>query len=48
VNGGISVDFPVTVQGKIERNLSVDLNGGGPTVHTETINGGVEITRSSE
>lgn len=44
-NGGISVGFPVTVQGKIGKHLDTDINGGGPTVHLETTNGGVSIDR---
>lgn len=44
-NGGISVGFPVTVQGKIDKHLDTEVNGGGPTVHLETTNGGVSIDR---
>jgi len=47
VNGGISVDFPVTIQGKINKQLAVDLGGGGATVKARTTNGGVRITRRS-
>jgi hypothetical protein len=43
-NGGINVGFPVTVQGKIDRKLSVDLGDGGPTVRVTTTNGGVRIS----
>lgn len=46
VNGGISVGFPVTVQGDIKNHLNTDLGSGGPTVHVQTVNGGVTITRS--
>jgi len=46
VNGGISVGFPVTVQGEIKNHLSTDLGSGGPTVHVQTVNGGVSIARS--
>ena len=46
VNGGVSVDFPITIQGEIKNRLSTDLNGGGPTIHAETTNGGVEIERA--
>lgn len=45
VNGGIDVGFPVTVQGKIHKSIDTDINGGGPTVHLETTNGGVSIAR---
>ncbi len=44
-NGGISVGFPITVQGKIGRSIDTDLNGGGPVVHLETTNGGISINR---
>jgi hypothetical protein len=45
-NGGMNVGFPVTVQGKIDRKLSVDLGDGGPTLKITTTNGGVRITES--
>lgn len=44
-NGGISVGFPITVQGKIGKHLDTVVNGGGPTVQLETTNGGVSIDR---
>jgi hypothetical protein len=44
-NGGMNVGFPVTVQGKIDRKLSVDLGSGGPTLKVTTTNGGVTITQ---
>jgi DUF4097 and DUF4098 domain-containing protein YvlB len=43
VNGGLEVDFPVTVQGRISRRLDVTLGRGGPTVRATTTNGGVVI-----
>lgn len=45
VNGGIDVDFPVQVQGRIGRSLSVNLGEGGRTVRAVTTNGGVRIMR---
>jgi hypothetical protein len=45
VNGGIDVNFPVTVQGEIKNRLSTNLGSGGATIHAETTNGGVEIAR---
>lgn len=45
VNGGISVDFPVTVQGRITKELAVNLGSGGATVRAMTTNGGVRIKR---
>jgi len=46
VNGGIDIDFPVTVQGRIGRRLSTTIGEGGPTVRATTTNGGVRIVRS--
>jgi hypothetical protein len=43
VNGRVKVDFPVTVQGNISRELSVNLGSGGPTIKAMTTNGGVSI-----
>jgi DUF4097 and DUF4098 domain-containing protein YvlB len=45
VNGGISVGFPITVQGKIHHHLETNLGQGGPTLHFQTVNGGVSIQR---
>jgi DUF4097 and DUF4098 domain-containing protein YvlB len=45
VNGNLSVDFPVTVQGRITKELAVDLGAGGATVRATTTNGGVRIKR---
>jgi hypothetical protein len=39
------VDFPVTVQGRFGRTLSVDLGGGGATIRATTVNGGVSLQR---
>lgn len=46
VNGGMKIDFPVTVQGDIKRNLSVTLGSGGAPIKVATTNGGVHIRRS--
>lgn len=45
VNGGVKVDFPVTVQGEISRHLAVDLGSGGNLVRATTSNGGVRVER---
>ncbi len=45
VNGGMKIDFPVTVQGEIGRRLSVTLGAGGALVRAVTTNGGVTIRR---
>lgn len=45
VNGHLSIDFPVSVQGRITRELAVNLGAGGQTVRATTTNGGVKIKR---
>jgi hypothetical protein len=45
VNGSIHTDFPITVQGRISRQLSLALNGGGKTIRALTTNGTVRISR---
>lgn len=47
VNGNISVDFPVTVQGKLNKQLAVNLGSGGATVKAMTTNGGVRVKRTN-
>jgi len=47
VNGHINVEFPVTVHGEINRQLSIDLGSGGPLVRAVTTNGGVSIKRKA-
>lgn len=44
-NGRIQVDFPVTVQGRIDRQLSVELGRGGAPIRVFTTNGGVSLRR---
>jgi putative adhesin len=44
-NGRISIDFPVSVQGTLDRSISTDLGSGGPPIKVRTSNGGVKITR---
>lgn len=43
-NGQIRLGFPVTVQGRLDRNLNVDLGSGGPPIRVRTTNGGVRVT----
>ncbi len=45
VNGSVKVDFPVTVQGRITKELSVNLGSGGPTIRAMTTNGGIRVKR---
>lgn len=44
-NGGLSIDFPVTVQGRVGRRLETTLGSGGPTLQVRTSNGSVRIAR---
>jgi hypothetical protein len=43
-NGGMRVDFPITVQGMIGRRIQTQLGTGGPLVRAVTTNGGVRIS----
>jgi hypothetical protein len=45
VNGGIDIDFPITVQGSFGRRFSTTLGQGGAPIRVVTTNGGVSIRR---
>jgi DUF4097 and DUF4098 domain-containing protein YvlB len=45
VNGGMDINFPITVQGSIGRRLTTQLGNGGATIRAVTTNGGVTIQR---
>lgn len=45
-NGHTEVDFPVTVHGRLSKDMSFDLGNGGATVRAITTNGGIKIQRS--
>jgi hypothetical protein len=45
VNGGIDIDFPVMVQGRIGREFSTTLGDGGPLIRAATTNGQVRVSR---
>ena len=47
VNGRLQLDFPVTVQGRLNKELSLTLGSGGPRVRAMTTNGGVRIKRKA-
>ena len=47
VNGSVSVDFPITVQGRINKQIAVNLGSGGPMVKAMTTNGGVHLKRAT-
>ncbi len=49
VNGGLQIDFPITVQGRIggrNSTLNTTLGDGGATIKAVTTNGGVRIRQS--
>jgi hypothetical protein len=39
----MNIDFPITVQGMIDKNIRTQLGSGGPVVRVTTTNGGVRI-----
>ena len=43
VNGTLRTDFPVTLRGRIDRQLHTTLGDGGPTIRARTTNGGVVL-----
>jgi DUF4097 and DUF4098 domain-containing protein YvlB len=45
VNGRISIDFPIVVQGRIGRELNTTLGAGGAKIRAVTTNGGVSIRK---
>jgi hypothetical protein len=47
VNGSVNTDFPVTVQGKITKQLALNLGSGGATVRAMTTNGGVHLKKAT-
>lgn len=46
VNGHVNTDFPITVQGRLSKEISLNLGSGGPTVRAMTTNGGVRLKRA--
>jgi DUF4097 and DUF4098 domain-containing protein YvlB len=44
-NGGMQIDFPLTVQGRIGRQIRTELGRGGPTIRVVTTNGGITVRR---
>lgn len=48
VNGSVSTDFPVTLQGgRINKQIALSLGSGGATVKAMTTNGGVHLKRAT-
>jgi hypothetical protein len=44
VNGGMNVNFPITLGGRIGRHVETQLGSGGPLIRATTTNGGVRIS----
>lgn len=47
VNGHVSSDFPIAVQGNLSKEISITLGSGGPTVRAMTTNGSVRLKRAA-
>jgi hypothetical protein len=47
VNGSVNTDFPVMVQGRINKQIALNLGSGGATVKAMTTNGGVHLKRAT-
>ena len=45
VNGGFDIDFPLTVQGRVDREISATIGAGGPLIRVRTNNGGLKVTK---
>ena len=45
VNGGFQTDLPLTVQGRLDRQVRATLGSGGPLLKVTTTNGGVRLTQ---
>jgi DUF4097 and DUF4098 domain-containing protein YvlB len=48
VNGHLNANFDMTVHGnlsEVTKKLSTDIGSGGPTIHVETTNGGVNVKK---
>jgi hypothetical protein len=45
VNGGMDIDFPITVSGRLTRRIEAVIGSGGPTVRAVTTNGSVSLRR---
>lgn len=44
-NGGLRIDFPITIQGRIDRRLRTTLGEGGPRIRAVTTNGSIHLRR---
>jgi len=43
VNGGMDLGIPITVQGRLDRQIRTELGRGGATIRATTTNGGVRV-----
>jgi hypothetical protein len=43
VSGGMDVDFPITISGRLGTRISTTLGGGGPAVRVETTAGAIRV-----
>ncbi|MDP1581425.1 MAG: hypothetical protein Q8M02_14220 [Candidatus Didemnitutus sp.] len=47
INGSITCEFPLTITKKSRRTLRGDVNGGGPRVVLDAVNGNLNVRRTS-
>jgi DUF4097 and DUF4098 domain-containing protein YvlB len=47
VNGSVNFDFPVNLQGRLTKQIALNLGSGGATIKAMTTNGGVHVRRPS-
>jgi DUF4097 and DUF4098 domain-containing protein YvlB len=45
VNGGFNIDFPITVRGRVDREITATLGAGGAPIRVRTHNGGVKVSK---
>jgi hypothetical protein len=46
VNGGVSSDFPVTIEGKWgPKSFTAQIGRGGRRLNVETVNGGISLKK---
>jgi hypothetical protein len=45
VNGGLEIDFPIQVRGRLSKQINTKLGDGGAPIRAVTTNGGVSIRR---
>jgi hypothetical protein len=48
VNGSLNSEFPLTVQGRISKHrINATINGGGRRITLKTVNGSVDLKKTS-